>query len=42
MLRLKRYKRGVWFSLLNDFKYIKSGNLLLLHHPMKTSNQDLP
>ena len=21
MLRLKRLKRGVWFSLLNDFKY---------------------
>ena len=23
MLRLKKLKRGVWFSLLNDFKVLK-------------------
>ena len=30
MLRLKRGKRGVWFSLLNDFKYYLFATIIII------------
>ena len=30
MLRLKRGKRGVWFSFLNDFKYYLFANIIIM------------